>query len=210
MAFFGIPAAIGAGGKILSALKGAKILGTAAKAAKGLGTAAKPALGATKRFAGDTMTKYLGGKVGPKSLAENFGLDAAFGVMAGINTPGDLGDKLIAGTSVGASGALGGVLGTTGYARLFNKGQMPTGIARQFTEFGGAMMGDEVGYAASEALQRMKGGGMSAYERMQVEGDRQYRNQIEEELLAKYGLLPGVPTQNTYLNDPFLSENGLV
>ena len=53
------------------------------------------------------------GGVTPTNIAMNFGPDAFFGVLAGAMTPGDLGDKLIAGTSTAAGGALGGVAGYT-------------------------------------------------------------------------------------------------
>ena len=194
--------------KGLFGIKGAAAAGAAAK-----GAAARAGIGVAtqggRRMAGNMLTSYLGGKPTLRNLAENYALDAGFGVLAGINSPGDIGDKLIAGTSVGLSGGLGGMVGTTAYGKLFNKGQMPTGLARQFTEFGGAAVGDEIGFAASEALQRMKGGGLSAYERQAMEGDRAYRNQIEEELLAKYGLLQGIPSTYSYGSDPFLQDNGL-
>ena len=182
-------------------VKGAAAAGAAAK-----GAAARA--GAT-RFAGDAMKNYLGGKVTPMRLAENFALDGVFGVMAGMNSPGDLGDKLIAGTTVGLSGGIGGMLGTTAYGKIFNKGRMPTGIARQMTEVGGAMLGDEVGFGLSESLQRLKGGGTTPYEKMAQEGNADQQQQIEREVLSKYGLLQGIPTGYHYGSDPFLVDNGL-
>lgn len=177
----------------------------------GLGAAfkfAKPLLTNGKRMAGTAMRNYLGGDPTARRLAENFGLDAVFGVMAGMNTPGDLGDKLIAGTTVGASGALGGMLGTSAVGAL-RGGKMPTGFGRQMTEVGGSIIGDEVGFAASEGLQRLKGGGQTGYERMAAEGDQQYRQQLEEEFMRKYGLLPSVPSSLNYGQDLFMQENGL-
>tara|TARA_B100000073_G_scaffold201105_1_gene166501 strand:+ start:204 stop:866 length:663 start_codon:yes stop_codon:yes gene_type:complete len=175
----------------------------ATKAATGKGL-----IGGAKRFAGEAFTNYLGGKPTVKNLAENFGLDAVFGGLAAAQTPGDLGDKLIAGTTVGLSGGLGGMIGTTGYGKLFNKGQMPTGLTRQMTEVGGALLGDTVGMSVSDNLQRMKGGGLTAWEREAQQSDELYRKQLEQEILAKYGIL-GQPYQTGYGSDPFLVENGL-
>ena len=175
----------------------------ATKAATGKGL-----LGGAKRFAGEAFTNYLGGKPTVKNLAENFGLDAVFGGLAAAQTPGDLGDKLIAGTTVGLSGGLGGMIGTTGYGKLFNKGKMPEGLTRQMTEVGGALLGDTVGMSVSDNLQRMKGGGLTAWEREAQQSDELYRKQLEQELLAKYGML-GQSYQTGYGSDPFLLENGL-
>ena len=169
---------------------------------------AKPLMANGKRMAGQAVTNYLGGPATAKNQAEKFGLDAVFGVMAGMNTPGDLGDKLIAGTTVGTSGALGGMLGTSAVGAL-RGGKMPTGFGRQMTEVGGSILGDEVGFAASEGLQRLKGGGQTGYERMAADGDQQYRQQLEEEFMRKYGLLPSVPSSLNYGQDYFMQENGL-
>ena len=177
----------------------------------GLGAAfkiAKPFLSNGKRMAGQALSNYLGGPATARNLAENFGLDAVFGVMAGMNTPGDLGDKLIAGTTVGTSGALGGMLGTSAVGAL-RGGRMPTGFGRQMTEVGGSIVGDEAGFALSEGLQRLKGGGQTGYERMAADGDQQYRQQLEEEFMRKYGLLPSVPSSLNYGQDYFMQENGL-
>ena len=177
--------------------------GGAAKAAAG-GLAKKGLLTNAKRFAGDAMTSYLGGAPNAQNLAANFGIDAAFGVMAGLQDPGDIGDKLIRGLTVGGSGALGGIGGTMGLAKL--TGKMPTGFARQATELGGAMLGDQIGYSMGDGLQRIKGGGMTAYEKQAMQQDALYKQQLEKELMAKYGINP-IPSYNT--NDPFLASNGI-
>ena len=39
-----------------------------------------------------------------EDLVANFGIDAAFGVMQGVMTPGDLREKLIAGTTTAVGG----------------------------------------------------------------------------------------------------------
>ena len=74
------------------------------------GTSAKGGMGAVKKFAGKALADYMGpGGVTAGNIAANFAPDAVFGVMQGAMTPGDLGDKLIAGGSTAIGGALGGV-----------------------------------------------------------------------------------------------------
>ena len=59
-----------------------------------------------KTFAGNALTNYMGpGGVTAGNLAANFAPDLVFGAMQGAMTPGDLGDKLIAGTSTAVGGA---------------------------------------------------------------------------------------------------------
>ena len=191
-------------GKVGAALKGlfaAKKLAGAAGAAKqlsipGLTAATKTAaatgakqgiLGNVKRHAGDMMTDYLGGSVTKRALLENFGLDAAFGMYAGFNEQGDLGDKVIRGLSTAASGGLGGVGATVGLSKL--TGKMPTGFARQATEFGGAMLGDQIGYSLADSLQRAKNGGLTAWE----------KEALRQEMEMAYG----------QGGDQFLYEQGL-
>ena len=147
-------------------------------------------LGNAKRMAGEVMTDYLGGPANAKNLAMNFGLDGAFGVMAGMNEPGDLGDKLIRGLTVAGAGGLGGVGATVGVGKLLNKGAMPVGLQRQVTEVGGAMLGDQLGYSLADSMQRAKNGGMTAWEQESL------RRQMED-LYASGG------------GDQFLYENGL-
>ena len=83
--------------------------GAAARAAIG-GAAKKVGAGKVGKFAGDALSKYMGpGGVTAGNIAANFAPDAVFGVMQGAMTPGDLGDKIIAGGSTAIGGALGGV-----------------------------------------------------------------------------------------------------
>ena len=192
-------------GKLGAALKGlfaAKKIAGAAGAAKqltipGLTAAGKTAaatgakqelLGNAKRMAGQVMTDYLGGPPTARNLAMNFGLDGAFGVMAGMQEPGDLGDKLIRGLTVAGAGGLGGVGATVGVGKL--TGRMPDGLLRQATEVGGAILGDQIGYSMADGIQRAKNGGMTAWEKESL------RRQMED-LYASGG------------GDQFLYENGL-
>ena len=54
-----------------------------------------------------------------------------------------------------------------------------------------------------DALQRLKGDGMTPYERLAAEGDIQRQREIEERLMQAYGLAGHRPL------DPFFAENGL-
>ena len=91
--------------KGLGAAKGAAtqltIPGLTAAGKTGGAVASKGILGNAKRMAGDALYSYLGEKPTLGNLATNFGFDAGFGILQGITTPGDLGDKVIAGVSSG-------------------------------------------------------------------------------------------------------------
>ena len=63
-----------------------------------LGRAAGAALG---------LGKSLFKGMGPADIALRLGPDAMFGVMEGAMTPGDLGDKIIAGSGSAIGGAMG-------------------------------------------------------------------------------------------------------
>ena len=76
-------------------------------------------------------------------------------------------------------------------------------------DLGGSMVGDYAGMALGDSLQRLKGGGLTAWEREAQKNDEIYRRQMEEEFLRKYGIL-GQQPQIAYGNDPFLVDNGLV
>ena len=105
-----------------------------------------------------------------------FGPDAAFATMNAINTPGDVVDKLIAGTSdFAGSAGLGLVV-----AAPFKK--MPA-VAAGIDQVG-SIAGMYGGMAVSDRLQRAKdsltgGKGLSAYERANVE----YENQLTQQLI---------------------------
>jgi len=190
-------AKLGIGAKLASAVGMAKGLvgGAAAKqlAIPGLmgagkaaaaQTAARGGLGAVKKFAGKALADYMGpGGVTAKNLATNFGMDAAFGIYQGAMTPGDLGDKLIAGVGTGVGGAMGGV----GLVSALGK-HKNNAIARMGAELGGNLVGDMGGQVVSDAVLRAKGGGTTPWEKLQQEGDQQYRSEIERQMLAQLGI----------------------
>ena len=187
---FVAPIAAGLGKLGLGALGRAAATKAATKAGgalvKSLGSAGakKAAGGGFKRFAGKALQDYMGpGGFTPTNLAVNFGLDAGFGVLQGINTPGDLGDKIIAGTTTGLGGALGGIGAVSALGKYKNNPAL-----RMLGEFGGGYVGDIGGQAIGDTAMRLKGGGTTPYEKLAASQDQEYRNQIEREILASLGL----------------------
>ena len=172
---------LGAGAKAASAIVpagGAFMKGVGARAA--LGTATQGA----KKFAGKALADYMGpAGVTPTTLAQNFGMDAAFGIYQGAMTPGDLGDKLIAGVGTGVGGAMGGV----GLVSALGKNKNNP-LARMGAELGGNLVGDMGGQVVSDAVLRAKGGGITPWEKLQQEGDQKYRQEIERQMLAQLGI----------------------
>ena len=116
-----------------------------------------------------------------EDLVANFGIDAAFGVMQGVMTPGDLREKLIAGTTTAVGGGLGG-LGTS--AML--PGKLRTNaMIRQPVEVIGGIGGDMVGQMVGDQAQRLTSpDGKTAYERLAEDE----RRAVEQQTLAAIGL----------------------
>ena len=171
-------------------------------AAKGAGAGAKSGFfGNAKRFAGQAFKDYMGpGGVTPTNIAMNFGPDAFFGLVQGAMTPGDLGDKLIAGTSTAVGGALGGV----GAVGILPGAKTNPGM-RMLAEFGGGYGGDMAGQMVGDSILRAKGGGTTPWEKLQQQGDQEYREQIEREVLAAYGIGGYQPTD--IIRDKLLGLN---
>ena len=174
----------------------------------GVGAAAKGVAGAVAkkgglRMAGEALKgtgKFFLNNMGRTKgeVAMRVAPDLFFGGMAGLNTPGDLGDKLIAGTTQAAGGVLGGV----GGAGLARKVGLPQG-AEFFADMAGSVVGDYGGMYTGDALMRAKGGGMTPYERLAAEGDAARQREIEERLMRAYGIAGHRPL------DPFFADNGL-
>ena len=112
-----------------------------------------------------------------KSLAP----DLIFGGLTAASTPGDLGDKVIAGAGTALGGAAGGVAARGVFGPK-------SGLGLISAELGGGMLGDMAGMEVSNSLLRAKGGGMTPYERQAAEGDAVYRKQIEDQIKAQYGI----------------------
>ena len=188
-------------GAALTALRGAKAVQAGIAGAKAF--ASKDGLKGATRFAGDAL-KNAGGFIAKNAgssapeVALRIAPDILFGGIAGLQTPGDLGDKLIAGTTQAAGGALGGI-GAAGLAR--NMGAK--GIGQTAADIGGSILGDYAGMYAGDAALRVKGGGTTPWEKVQQGADQDIRTEMERQILAQYGLAGYRPT------DLFMAENGL-
>ena len=140
---------------------------------------------------GSTMAGRLGpigfgSKEAVTNTALMFGPDAAFGVLSGAMTPGDLGDKVIAGGMTAAGGALGGAGLRTMYGGKNAAIQM--GL-----ELGGGVGGDMLGQGIADNLLRIKGGGSTPYEKMAADQQRELEEQILRRVLSGKG---GYPATN--------------
>ena len=192
-----IPAALIPLGAALKGLLGA---GTVKAGAAGAGAFAKGA--AARRMAGEALGKtgsFLLKNAGANKgeVAMRLGPDLFFGGVQGVMTPGDLGDKLIAGTTTAVGGAVGGI-GAGGLARKFGA----DGMTQTMADLAGSYGGDFAGMAVGDGIMRGKdklfgGEGLTPYERQGKEYEEAMRQQMEQEILAKYGM------------DPFMATNGL-
>jgi len=152
-----------------------------------LGRAAGAALG---------LGRSLFKGMGPGDIALRLGPDAVFGIMEGAMTPGDLGDKIIAGTGSAVGGAMGGLaLGKLG-------GNSPLGA---MLDMGGSIGGDMLGRATADQILRGKdkisgGQGLTPYEKMSEQQQLQMLQAGRTQALAELGLLPSSYQQ--HLVDP--------
>lgn len=199
-----IPAAVaglaklGLGAKVAGAFGAAKGLvgGAAARqlAIPGLGMAAK---GMAPRMAGDAMFKSgignaIFGQMGKGEIIGRLAPDAMFGGLAALQTPGDIGDKLIAGGTSALGGGLGGIALSRGASRLGING-----MGNYMADMAGSIGGDVVGMGIGDNLMRGKdmlggGQGMTPYERMSAEQQKQFAAQIRQQTLSGAGAIPGV------------------
>ena len=126
-----------------------------------------------------------------------FGPDIFFGGLSALQTPGDLGDKLIAGTTQAIGGGLGGV----GLTAVTGN----TGKYRILTDMAGSVGGDFAGMAVGDNLMRLKdslsgGKGQTPFEKMGAEQQKEFADQLRKQILFEYGLVPG--TREQYAVDP--------
>ena len=149
---------------------------------------------------GSGTRRILFGDMGKGQIIGRLAPDAFFGGLAAFQTPGDMGDKLIAGGSSFIGGGLTG-LAAGRIARRLPGGKHLEGPADMI----GSLGGDYLGMMASDQIQRgkdslMGGQGLTAWERMSAEQQSQYAQQLEQQLLAQYGIIPG--TREQYAVDP--------
>ena len=134
----------------------------------------------------------------PGQLAWRVGPDAAFAALNAASMPGDPLDKGLAfGTEFGISALPG--LSLSRAAKRFGADQgMQLGLD-MIGSYGGAF----ASYPATDALLRMKGGGMTPYEKLALQQQQELEEQLRQKFLIEYGLSPYSGT------DPYMVANGL-
>ena len=142
--------------------------------------------------AGPKAVQWLTKGIGPGEMALRVVPDIGFGIMAAAQTPGDVGDKLIAGGTQTLGGITGGLLG----GKLGGSNQ----ILSNMLDMGGSVAGDFAGMAIGDNAQRIKdkmmgGEGLTPWERMGAEQQAQYAQELEQQILRQYGLIPGTREQ---------------
>ena len=153
-----------------------------------------------KRLGGTSKDLLFGGMT-KEQIAGRLAPDAIFGVLAATQTPGDLGDKLIAGSASAIGGGLGGL--ATGRALGALPGMRNNMTVQNIADFAGSFGGDVAGMAVGDQIMRgkdlvMGGQGLTPFERMGAEQQAAFAADLERRILAQYGLLPG--TREQYAN----------
>lgn len=149
-------------------------------------------LGKVGRFAGAIFTNPATGKfMGYGPLAARLAPDLMFGGLEAAMTPGDIGDKLIAGGST----AIGGSLGGLSLGRLGGKNEALGYVLDMAGSIGGDMGGRVIGENIQRGKDKLSGGkGQTPYERLSEEDRKQLEELIRQDqtgkLLAELGLLP--------------------
>ena len=167
-------------------------LGTATRLLAGAGQTGKKSrmagdflnwLKNTVKFGVTGSTDRLGNADLAKALGIRFVPDAIGGAVVGATTPGDLGDKVIAGTTDALAGAIGGV----GLSGAIRRGGT-LGIAADIAgSMGGAYGSMPIADQLLRAKDSMSGGsGQSPYDKL----NEQRTKEIENALLTKLGFGP--------------------
>ena len=138
------------------------------------------------RLAGEAL-KWLFKNQNAAEIAFRVVPDVGFGILEGVMTPGDIGDKILAGTGTAVGGVTGGAL----LGKLGGNNQLLT----QGLDLAGSVGGDFAGRYLGEQGQKVKdlamgGKGQSAYDRMSEEQSKMFAEQIRTQVLAELGLLP--------------------
>ena len=215
-------AKLGIGAKLASALTAAKGLaglgvakgaaaakvGSAMKSAAGLPgvVASAPARMAGTKLAGaaaiaaqitPAFTRGIGkavfGNMDKSQIAMRLAPDLMFGGVAMATTPGDIGDRLIAGGTQAIGGGLGGLALGRAAGRFGN-------TAATMADMGGSIAGDIVGMQTGDAIMRTKdsllgGEGQTPFERLGAEQQAQLEAQIRAQTLMGAGMIPGYQQQ---------------
>ena len=149
-------------------------------------------IGRVGRFAGSALGNLVKG-ISKEELAVRLGTDALGGLMAAAYTPGDLGDKLIA----GGAATLGGAAGGLALGKLGGKNQL-VGVGLDMAgSIGGDMLASRVGEEVMKGKSYLQGEGyMSPYEKLGAEQQQALAAAIQQDVLRQYGLIvPGAPIQ---------------
>jgi len=182
----------------IGALSRAAVIARNLFSAGNKGSLARGAINKGLRKAGTRLADAAGDNNVDRLMT--FAPDVVFGGLTALNTPGDLGDKLIAGGSDAVLSGLGGV-GLTAAI-----GPKRLGKYRILADFAGGTGGSFAAMAVGDNLMRAKdslagGKGQTPFERL----SEKEREEYEQNLLAQYGLAGYNLTQY----DPFFQANGL-
>ena len=157
-------------------------------------------IGQVGRFAGPGIlkaAKFLKGNATAGDLAFRLGIDLIPTTAAFIQTPGDLGDKSIAAGSELVIGSLSGL----GAARL---GGSNRALSNAF-DTAGSIAGNYAAFPVADTVMRGKdrllgGKGQTPYERLSEDQQKLLQEEITQQVLYAYGLLPG--RGPSYVSDP--------
>jgi len=133
--------------------------------------------------------KWLVGDATKTDLAIRLGMDAMGGFAVGATTPGDLGDKIIAGMTDAGMASVGGLAA----GRIGGKNQVLGTMLDMAGSYGGAYAAMPVSEKLLQGKDLVMGGqGETPWQRMSREQQQEFASRMEQEILAKYGLLlPG-------------------
>lgn len=138
------------------------------------------------------MGKWLFKGMGKGDIAMRLAPDLFFGGLAAAQTPGDIGDKIIA----GGSSAIGGSLGGLALGKLAGSNQALGTVL----DMAGSVGGDFAGMATGDQLMRGKdmiagGEGLTPWERMGADQQAQLAADLKQQIMMQYGLIPGTREQ---------------
>ena len=125
-------------------------------------------------------------------LAGRLGPDVLFSGISAATTPGDIGDKLIAGSAATLGGAAGGLA----LGKLGGPGVLGTAL-----DFAGSMGGDMLASRVGEEVMKGKSAVMgegykTPYQKMSEEQQMQLAAAIRQDIMRQYGMVvPGAPVQ---------------
>ena len=148
------------------------------------------------------LAKFLRGPATKTDLAIRLGMDLVPATIAGASTPGDIIDKLtVAGTDFALSGTLG-----LGAGRLAGKNQVLGTLLDTAGSYGGAYAAMPLADAIMRGKDKLIGSkkGLTPYERLNEKQQAQLKEEITQNVLAAYGLLPG--TRDRYVSDPYTGQ----